>query len=740
MLSVTQRLESVSQPFGGYVPKKLFVEKQYDDGIYVPEIGAEFAPTQGMVVDYLTRYMITDDKLASFDISIRGAKKVDYSLGGDNEYKNALKLLKGINGLDYDSIYNACKIVGYDSALRRGVETFKSVDFIKPTDLLISNIRIMVERCIFFLNDIGPIVESEVTFPYGYTKLVSSGDGDYMTKDTLIELKVSKSALLPKWSLQLLMYYLLGIHSTNEHFMDIESLCIYNPFENKSYVVRVDRITDETKYIVSHEILGYKMKYEALKYDNINHDTYYDYSSWRDVDGSDELIYNQLILENERNGFDVNEYPNGIHKISIEDYWSYLKTVDDRYKRVLRPRFKNIEYINFVKNSGYIMFLSVSPTGQLSILHGAKKETTNYSVEYFYENMGNYANRVVSLFSSYWDTLYAISESLRKLAPSTEPLKRNHYSKYIDTQKSLGIKPLSFKKWYNERGKNICLSGKVHGCIVDIDYLNHIYINPFDGTIVPYFAVSMYDKDVYRNTLSLISAQRPEMLESLKEIAMKEDTAVMASDAQVYQLVSINDEISTETVKVYDFSMYSVSNKLKALQQIYDKNLIQVWYDDILKDKKALLDIKTSNVIDVDYFSNGLKIDSDAASELMGKAILQNTGEMATLVDYRDENDIDVMFESGMRVDHTSMRKWIRGKVDSDSASMSLDRETIQEKRERHRIKYVGMSKEMKCGMIATIVKYENCNNITVRFENGQERCGVTLKRFKAGTIVPFHV
>lgn len=29
--SVTQRVKNVSQPFGGYVPKKLFVHEKYED-------------------------------------------------------------------------------------------------------------------------------------------------------------------------------------------------------------------------------------------------------------------------------------------------------------------------------------------------------------------------------------------------------------------------------------------------------------------------------------------------------------------------------------------------------------------------------------------------------------------------------------------------------------------------------------------------------------------------------------
>lgn len=56
----------------------------------------------------------------------------------------------------------------------------------------------------------------------------------------------------------------------------------------------------------------------------------------------------------------------------------------------------------------------------------------------------------------------------------------------------------------------------MHGCIVDIDYFNIIYLTP-RWKITPYFAVSMYDKDVYENVEDMLMAKRPEMLESYQK-------------------------------------------------------------------------------------------------------------------------------------------------------------------------------------------------------------------------------
>ena len=49
------------------------------------------------------------------------------------------------------------------------------------------------------------------TFEGGYTNIVSSGDGDYLTEDTLWDFKVSKEEPKSKYTLQLLMYYIMGV-------------------------------------------------------------------------------------------------------------------------------------------------------------------------------------------------------------------------------------------------------------------------------------------------------------------------------------------------------------------------------------------------------------------------------------------------------------------------------------------------------------------------------------------------
>ena len=241
------------QDDGGFVPKSLFAVEKYEDYWEISEISGSLASIQGMAVDYLVRFMMSKNVHEAFDISIKGAIAIDHMNGNNNEYHNILRLLDGVTGLDEESIKNACKIVCYDTAYRRGPMTFQPPENIEWNQSLYSNIKILVERTLFFLEQKGPVIKDGFTFEGGYTDLVSRGDGDYLTKDMLIDLKVSKHSFSTKWSLQLLMYFILGIHSVYTEFQTIDKLCIFNPYLNQSCICEIKDISDKTKYTVCGE-------------------------------------------------------------------------------------------------------------------------------------------------------------------------------------------------------------------------------------------------------------------------------------------------------------------------------------------------------------------------------------------------------------------------------------------------------------------------------------------------------
>ena len=128
----------------------------------------------------------------------------------------------------------------------------------KPDSDTIENIVIMVKRSLAFWKEYGPITKDGFTFEGGYTDIVSSGDGDYLTEDTLWDFKVSKAEPKSKYTLQLLMYYIMGCHSIHPEFQKIEKLGIFNPRKNKVYIAEISSINPEVIEKVSQDIIGYK--------------------------------------------------------------------------------------------------------------------------------------------------------------------------------------------------------------------------------------------------------------------------------------------------------------------------------------------------------------------------------------------------------------------------------------------------------------------------------------------------
>lgn len=251
MCSVTKRIEKIKQPRGGYIRPRDFEKISLGSGI------EELHPTEninpglvGSAVDYLTRYMTGTPIRDAFAVSIKGAAML-------NEFGRLNILLVSVDGLDDDSIDAAVKLTGYDCAFRAGIGTYRPVEDIEPNTATIENIRIMVERSLHFFERFGPKVLDGLIFEGGYTGYVSHGDGDFLTKDTIWDFKVSKQKVQTKHTLQLLMYWRMGLHSVHPEYKAVKYLGIYNPRENMVYRLAVDDIPKEIIDTVETDVIGY---------------------------------------------------------------------------------------------------------------------------------------------------------------------------------------------------------------------------------------------------------------------------------------------------------------------------------------------------------------------------------------------------------------------------------------------------------------------------------------------------
>lgn len=278
MPSVTARINQIKQPYGGYIKPSQFKATELKTDFPLYEEENVHGSVVGMAVDYLSRYATSGDLLGAFKISLQGAQLAEL-FGKKGSMKAAKKLILGIKGLDEKSVINACKLVTFDVWVRNpiGAMTAKDYKETKPDKFTISNIQVLVLRSVEFFEKYGPVVADGFGFAPedgdiedyqkmtktgkgsfgGYTATVETGDGDFLTRDTLWDFKVSKSKPTNKHTLQLLMYWIMGQHSGQKCFKNITKLGIYNPRLNTVYLLEVKDIPDEVIKEVEKDVICY---------------------------------------------------------------------------------------------------------------------------------------------------------------------------------------------------------------------------------------------------------------------------------------------------------------------------------------------------------------------------------------------------------------------------------------------------------------------------------------------------
>lgn len=215
----------MKQPRGGYINPKQLNVREFTAGRELHDVKENVsAGISGMAVDYLTRFLSGTPVEKAFFVSFAGAKRLH-----QEDYAQALA--KQIQGLDDTSITSACRLVNYDAVFRAGVGMpgspylLPKPESIMPDRFTCDNIKTMTERSMAFFDEYGPIVVDGMTFAGGYTETVSAGDGDFMTSGALWDFKTNKTKPTNKHTLQVLMYWLMGLHSfESSHYVDVEQL------------------------------------------------------------------------------------------------------------------------------------------------------------------------------------------------------------------------------------------------------------------------------------------------------------------------------------------------------------------------------------------------------------------------------------------------------------------------------------------------------------------------------------
>ncbi len=166
---------------------------------------------------------------------------------------------------------------------------------------------------------------------------------------------------------------------------------------------------------------------------------------------------------------------------------------------------------------------------------------------------------------------------------------------------------------------------------------------------------------------------------------------------------------------------------------------------------------KSENLIKYEKWK---KIDEDgqylnAEYKYLHKKYIQQGNKVATIITYRNYNDVDVQFEDNYIINHVRMDKINEGrlihpdikkaknKTKEIKTKRNFEEKVVKEKVQRTRNfiqedmkkKYVGMTVKLNCGVNATCIDYINSKNITIQFEDGTIREHIRMDKFKMGKV-----
>ena len=260
--------------------------------------------------------------------------------------------------------------------------------------------------------------------------------------------------------------------------------------------------------------------------------------------GFDRMNYAFKFFKTSKVFNPFSDFGDGIHEIEREKYLLFYEGIGERID--FNRDFKKLYMI---KKLSIYMFFMQSIGDKLCILSGGNIKKASHELEYYYNNIDTYVNNANSCLNGYWQHISKLSEIVKKI------------------------------------GGN----GRVHGCIVDIDFFNHIYVNPYDGKVTPYYATAVDDKYPEKDLSTLLKIRREDLYIKWKKLYMK--------SPQCQELLpNFHKKSSKKSQKkepYTDTSIYKISKIMLNFQRTYKYQVVRIWNDNLvsasLLDNRAII-------------------------------------------------------------------------------------------------------------------------------------------------------
>lgn len=258
---------------------------------------------------------------------------------------------------------------------------------------------------------------------------------------------------------------------------------------------------------------------------------------------------NQFSLERYYDPFEA--WADGIYRITPQQYMDF-----NAGRGIQMEYFRQQGDIYALKQKGIYMFMLQHGIG-LYLLRGGQKLNVFHGLEYYAANLEKYVEKIQAAFRPYRNALDKIAAEVKRFGGS----------------------------------------GYVHGSIVDIDYYNHIYLDPFDGYLMPYFALDVTDRREFRSVRELLESSPfpalgsdgTPMLSAYTKLLDAGGVSILAPTVKEAALAVVPMEILDER------NIYAPSRVMKSIQYLLDKGVVRVWNDAVLSmpDRSTLTEDET---------------------------------------------------------------------------------------------------------------------------------------------------
>lgn len=253
---------------------------------------------------------------------------------------------------------------------------------------------------------------------------------------------------------------------------------------------------------------------------------------------------NQFSLEQYYDPFEA--WADGIYRITPQQYMDF-----NAGRGIQMEYFRQQGDIYALKQKGIYMFMLQYGLG-LYLLRGGQKLNVFHGLEYYAANLEKYVEKIQAAFRPYRNALDKIAAEVKRFGGS----------------------------------------GYVHGSIVDIDYYNHIYLDPFDGYLMPYFALDVTDRREFRSVRELLESSPfpalgsdgTPMLSAYTKLLDAGGVSILAPTVKEAALAVVPMEVLDEK------NIYAPSRVMKSIQYLLDNGVVRVWNDAVLSmpDRNAL--------------------------------------------------------------------------------------------------------------------------------------------------------